>query len=350
VPNWKKLIVSGSDAMLNSVTTPQGTVNNISASYSLTSSYVNPLIQNVLITGSLNVSGSILLPSISQGTNETNIVVTDSSGSLKYRSNLSLQGTTGVQGITGTQGTTGAQGIQGVSGATFAGYDYEIHVSQVDGNDTTGDGDLLNPVATITKGLTLIGSQRKTIIVHPGIYTENPSITTQYTTITGPGLIGGNILISGTVSTNNGCTISGIKMTNLNITAPTGAGNVNILNCEISGTLTKSSNTDYTVLRLCDYSAAYITGGGLVAIFGGNPNFTTVNNANANVIIKSAVTVAPVLTAGSLSLVDSIVVAAVTNAFTSAAGTFTTLANSQFLISSEQSANRSRGRCHTDPY
>jgi hypothetical protein len=120
VPNWKKLIVSGSDAMLNSVTTPQGTVNNISASYSLTSSYINPLIQDVLISGSLNVSGSVFLPSISQGSNETNIVVTDSSGSLKYRSNLSLQGATGTQGIIGTQGTTGAQGTNGTNGSQGA--------------------------------------------------------------------------------------------------------------------------------------------------------------------------------------------------------------------------------------
>jgi hypothetical protein len=213
------------------------------------------------------------------------------------------------------------------------GYDYEIHVSQIDGNDTTGNGDLLNPVASITKALTLVGSQRKTIIVHPGTYTENPSITVQYTTITGPGLIGGNILLSGTLSTNTGCTIAGIKMTNLTIATPTGAGNVNILNCEISGTLTKSSNADYTVLRLCDYSAASITGAGLVAIFGGNPNFTTVNNAGANVIIKSAVTVAPVLTSGTLSLVGSIVVAAVTNAITSAASSVITLANCQMLTS-----------------
>jgi hypothetical protein len=213
------------------------------------------------------------------------------------------------------------------------GYDYEIHVSQIDGNDTTGNGDLLNPVASITKALTLVGSQRKTIIVHPGTYTENPSITVQYTTITGPGLIGGNILLSGTLSTNTGCTIAGIKMTNLTIATPTGAGNVNILNCEISGTLTKSSNADYTVLRLCDYGSASITGAGLVAIFGGNPNFTTVNNAGANVIIKSAVTVAPVLTSGTLSLVDSIVVAAVTNAITSAASSVITLANCQMLTS-----------------
>jgi hypothetical protein len=213
------------------------------------------------------------------------------------------------------------------------GYDYEIHVSQVDGDDTTGNGDLLSPVASITKALTLVGSQRKTIIVHPGTYTENPSITVQYTTITGPGLIGGNILLSGTLSTNTGCTIAGIKMTNLTITTPNGTGNVNILNCEISGTLTKSSNADYTVLRLCDYGAASIIGAGLVAIFGGNPNFTTVNNASANVIIKSAVAVAPVLTSGTLSLVDSIVVAAVTNAITSASSSIITLANCQMLTS-----------------
>jgi hypothetical protein len=222
-----------------------------------------------------------------------------------------------------------------VSGSSqiFTGYDHEIHVSQVDGNDTTGNGDLLTPVASITKALTLTTSSRKTIIVHPGTYSENPSITTQYTTITGPGLIGGNIVISGTLSTSTGCTISGIKMTNLIITTSTGTGNVNILNCEISGTLTKSSNADYTVLRLCDYGNANITGAGLVAIFGGNPNFTTVNNASANVIIKSAVTVTPVLTAGTLSLVDSVVVAAVTNAVTSAAGSFITLANCQLLTS-----------------
>ena len=215
----------------------------------------------------------------------------------------------------------------------FTGYDHEIHVSQVDGNDTTGNGDLLTPVASITKALTLVASQRKTVVIHPGTYTESPSITTQYTTLTGPGLIGGNIVISGTVSTNTGCTISGIKMTNLTVSTPTGQGNVNILNCEVSGTFTKSSNADYTVLRLCDFGAASITGAGLTAIFGGNPNFVTVNNASANVIVKSAVTVAPVLTAGTLSIVDCVVGAAVTNAVTSSASSVITLANSQFLTS-----------------
>jgi len=220
-----------------------------------------------------------------------------------------------------------------VSGLNFTGYDYEIHVSQIDGSDTTGNGELLKPVATIAKALTLIAGQRRTIIIHPGNYTESPSITTQYTVLTTFEVIGGNTLLTGTLTVSTGCTISGLKMTDLTITAPTGTGNVNILNCEITGTLTKSSTADYTLIRFCDVGTINITGSNLVAIFGGNPNFITVNNAAARVIVKTAVTVAPVLTAGSLSLVDSIVVAAVTNAFTSAAGTFTTLANSQFLIS-----------------
>jgi len=85
--------------------------------------------------------------------------------------------------------------------ATFTGYDQEIHVSQVDGNDTTGNGDILNPVASITKALTLVAGDRRTVIIHPGTYTENPSITYQYTVLTAPGLVGGNTLISGTVLT-----------------------------------------------------------------------------------------------------------------------------------------------------
>jgi hypothetical protein len=39
MPNWKKVIVSGSDASLNSITTPAGTINNITASNAITASY-----------------------------------------------------------------------------------------------------------------------------------------------------------------------------------------------------------------------------------------------------------------------------------------------------------------------
>jgi hypothetical protein len=344
-----------------------GSHNHISSNITDFNSSVSGLVNGIYAPlSSPSFSGVPLTPTATAGTNSTQIASTafvrteisnlvasaptaldtlnelatalgnDANFSTTVTNNLAgkanLSGATFTGSISGPSGNFTSLTVSGVP-LINGGYDYEIHVSQIDGNDTTGNGDLLNPVASITKALTLVGSQRKTIIVHPGTYTENPSITVQYTTITGPGLIGGNIVLSGTLSTNTGCTIAGIKMTNLTIATPTGAGNVNILNCEISGTLTKSSNADYTVLRLCDYGSASITGAGLVAIFGGNPNFTTVNNASANIIIKSAVTVAPVLTSGTLSLVDSIVVAAVTNAITSASSSIITLANCQMLTS-----------------
>ncbi len=218
---------------------------------------------------------------------------------------------------------------------TFTGYDYEIQVSQVDGNDTTGNGDLLTPVASITKALTLITGQRRTIVIHPGTYTESPSITTQYTVLTTYEPLGGNTAISGTVSTSVGCTIAGLTMTNLTITAGTGVGVPNIVNSNITGTLTKSGNATFTDIHNCDIgTAANITGSGIVTINDGNPNFVTVNNASANVIIKGAMScIAPTLTAGTLNITDSIVISAVTNAVTSSASSVITLANSQFLTS-----------------
>ena len=251
------------------------------------------------------------------------------------RTNLGAASSGANSDITSLTGLTTplsvARGGTAQTAGNYGVYDYEIHVSQVDGNDTTGNGDLINPVATITKALTLVAGDRRTVIIHPGTYTESPSITYQYTALTGPGLIGGNVLISGTVSTNIGCTISGLKITNLTSTTASGAGNVNILNCDISGTFTKSGTADYTLLRLTDFAAANITGAGVVDIYGGNTNFLTVNSASANVLVKNGTTVAPVLTSGSLSLVQTVVVAAVTNAVTTSAGTVVTLANSQLL-------------------
>ena len=67
MPNWKKVIVSGSDASLNSLNVTAGVTGSFtgsltgtatSASFASTASYVNPLNQNVLITGSLTVSSS----------------------------------------------------------------------------------------------------------------------------------------------------------------------------------------------------------------------------------------------------------------------------------------------------
>ena len=96
MPSWKKVIISGSDAALNSL----DVTNNVVAT-TFTGS-------NAQVTG--------LLP-----TSETRIIVSDLAGNLSYNTTLSLQGaqgTTGAQGIQGRQGTTGTQGIQGRQGTT----------------------------------------------------------------------------------------------------------------------------------------------------------------------------------------------------------------------------------------
>ena len=61
MPNWKKVIVSGSDASLNSLTVSNGITGSLqgTASFASTASFVNPLQQAVIITGSLQISASI---------------------------------------------------------------------------------------------------------------------------------------------------------------------------------------------------------------------------------------------------------------------------------------------------
>jgi hypothetical protein len=70
MPNWKKVIVSGSSAALTTVTATAGFTGSLSgsatsatsASYALTASYVNTLNQNVLITGTAAIGTSSLGP------------------------------------------------------------------------------------------------------------------------------------------------------------------------------------------------------------------------------------------------------------------------------------------------
>ena len=56
MPNWKKVIISGSDASFNSLIVDNGITGSLqgTSSYAITASYVLPLVQNVIITGSLS--------------------------------------------------------------------------------------------------------------------------------------------------------------------------------------------------------------------------------------------------------------------------------------------------------
>jgi hypothetical protein len=73
-------------------------------------------------TGSVEVRGTFKLPSVAtnSGTTETKILVTDDSGNIRHKTNLSLQGTTGIQGANGANGTQGATGSTGAKGDTGA--------------------------------------------------------------------------------------------------------------------------------------------------------------------------------------------------------------------------------------
>jgi hypothetical protein len=194
----------------------------------------------------------------------------------------------------------------------LTGFDSEIHVSQLDGNDTTGNGDLLRPVKTIAHALTLVSGTRRTVIVHPGSYNESPSITVQSTVLNSYSPLGGTTFIQGTLATSVGCTIAGFQIGNLDITAGVGVGDTHIIDCTVTGTLNKSGNAAFTEIHHSDINVACnVTGAGLVAIDGCNANFLTVDDAAANVIVRSAAScVAPVLISGTMSLVNSVVIAA----------------------------------------
>jgi hypothetical protein len=241
-----------------------------------------------------------------------------------------------------TSGTlTVANGGTGRTVGNYSIYANEIHVGK-DGNDTTGDGTLINPVLTITKALTLIGVGRNTVIVHPGSYSESPTVSSANTTIATSELTGANTQIAGTLTLSAAARISGIKLTNLTIT---GSGNTYISNCTVDTQLIKSGSNYVEIINseLQCTLGIQITGAGTVSIIGNKCWAVTVSNANANVLIKDSYQVLTAsVTAGNLQIDGSAVFAAspASNAVTSSAGSFITLANSFILNSAGTNVER----------
>ena len=226
-----------------------------------------------------------------------------------------------------------------VAAPVFTGYDNEIHVSAAtEGDDGTGNGDLLKPFKTIQKALDLIAEEspngiRKTIIVHPGTYNESPSITVRSTILNSYSPLGGTTIIQGTLTTSVGCTIAGFQIGNLNITTLANFGDPHIIDCTITGTLTKSGSAAFTEIHHCDINAACnVTGSGLVTIDDCNLNFLNVNHATANVLVRNNPSCrAPVLSAGRLSLINCIVIAVVTNGITTSPNSIINIADCQIV-------------------
>jgi hypothetical protein len=225
----------------------------------------------------------------------------------------------------------------------ITGYGAEIHVSPVAADDT-GNGTIGDPVKTIAQAKVLAAAafettgagSRKTIILHPGDYAENVTIDTQFTVLTTHELVGKSTTLSGTLTLATGCTIDGLKMTNLVISANSSVGSVDIIGCTVTTAITKTSNA-YANFRGCDMSSSTlsITGSGTVIMIGGNYFTVSVANTTAAVLAKAVITMGPVtLTSGTMQISDTLVYAAsnTASAITQSAGSVLTLNNTQTLI------------------
>jgi hypothetical protein len=235
-----------------------------------------------------------------------------------------------------------ANGGTGRTVGNYSVYANEVHVSNLSGNDTTGDGTLINPVATITKALTLLTAVSRTVIVHPGVYAESPTVSSTNTTITTLELTGANTELTGTLTLSAAARISGLKMANLTIT---GSGSAYISNCTVDTRVIKSGSNYVEIINseLQCTLGVQISGAGTVSIVGNKCWAVAVSNASANVLIKDCFQVlTPSVTAGTLQIDGSAIFAAspASNAVTSSVGSFITLANSFVLNSAGTNVER----------
>jgi len=301
----------------------------------------NPAASHIGVTGELFYDPEIGALKISDGVTPGGIAIT--TGAITQSGGTSAYATKRVlQYNESTGAITYSNKLDAVS-PYITGYGPEIHVSPV-AFDNSGNGTIGDPVKTIAQAQVLAAlafettgvGQRKTIILHPGDYTENVTINTQFTVLTTHELVGKNTTLSGTLTITKGCTIDGLKMTNLVISADNTTGTVDLIGCTVTTAATKTSSA-YTVFRGCDLSSSTlsITGSGTTIMVGGNYGTVTVNNASAGVLVKGVITMGPVvLTAGTLQLSDTLVYSATntSNAITQSAGSIITVNNSQTLI------------------
>jgi hypothetical protein len=213
---------------------------------------------------------------------------------------------------------------------SFAG---EMHVSK-DGNDSTGTGNILRPYLTVTHALTQVAGGRNTIVIHPGEYIENPTMTSTNTQLITYDATGASTIVVGTVTMANvNSRIAGLRMANLIIA---GNSQAYISTSTVTEQFTKSSS-GYVEVDDCELQVSgnvLISGSGSISIIGNKINNLVVNNAGAAVLVKGANDcVMPQVTAGSLNIVDSIIRASsnTANAVTASAGTVITLMNNQIV-------------------
>ena len=184
MPNWKKVIVSGSDASLNSLNVSNGITGSlfgtasyaISASFASTASYVNPLNQIVQITGSLGISGS------------TGTLFSANVDTIIFTGSAAISGTLNVtNGITGSLFGTSSYAITasyalnaGAGGGATSTFPY-IHPTTITGSISIPDnhnGLLMSPVSI--SGSVTIMSGSSLLTIGPITGSSNGSISSSF--------------------------------------------------------------------------------------------------------------------------------------------------------------------------
>ena len=255
-------------------------------------------------------------------------------GNLSAPGNVSAVGNITGGNLSATGNITGnyfiGNGRQLTSVSTS--FENEIHVAQ-NGNDTSGDGTINYPYLTIQKGVDISANpltDRRTVVIHPGTYIENVTVTFNNTQIITYDLTGASTTVSGTLTlANNAQRLAGLKITNLIIAGNTQAY---INSCTVTGQLTKSSS-GYVEMVDVDMSVSgnvQITGGGTTLIDSNKIVNLRVANASASVSLRNVNQVySPEVTAGTLSMFNCFVQASgnTANAITASVGTVLQLFN-----------------------
>jgi hypothetical protein len=126
--------------------------------------------------------------------------------------------------------------------ATDIKYSKALFVDAINGSDTSGTGSDNNMFKTIAKALTVADGSGFRIVLAPGVYAENPTISLpNLDIVTLAGSDRGNTSIQGTVTfshTSSSSGIQGIAMTDLR---HSGAGALYVTDCQVNGGLVKNS-------------------------------------------------------------------------------------------------------------
>jgi hypothetical protein len=304
--SWKKVIVSGSDAELTSVTASSGII-------------VGSNLINAVGESSLTAS---LFGTASWATNALN-----APAAFPY---------TGSARITGSLTVIGPVTISGSLKLSGSMYNREIHVSVNSGDDTNGDGSLLAPFRTITKAFATVGSTGEAVVIHPGTYVESPTLTSLNVTVaSAQGEIGGICFINGTVTINGATSSTRLQGLAIASLVHSGAGNLYLDSCQINTSFTKSGGGYFEAIE-SEVTGINVTGTAQSVFNSGKQTGLTVNNAGATVSVVGSLTTTDVtVTAGTFAAVNAVVYSATIggNAITSAVGTFVQLNNSNMVQS-----------------